>query len=49
MFIFKGLFTHPHVIQDVHVFLSLENLEKKLSYLRKIPGFFFHIVDFNGD
>ncbi len=50
MFNFQSLFTHPHVMQDVHVFLSFEHLENKLSYLRKtFLDFFFHIVDFNGD
>jgi len=35
-------FTHPHVIQDVHVFLS--SVEKKLRFLRKMFQDFRHIV-----
>jgi len=30
---FAGKFTHPHVIQDIHVFLS--SAEKKLRFLMK--------------
>ncbi len=44
MFHFQSLFTHPHVMQDVHVFLSFENFEKKLSYLRKTFLDFFSIL-----
>ncbi len=37
-------FAHPHVIQDVHVFLS--SVEKKLR-IEEIK-YFLHIGDFNG-
>ncbi len=30
-------FTHPHVLQDVHVFIS--SVEKKLRFLMKIVSF----------
>ncbi len=35
--------THPHAIQEVHVFLSLVT-----KLFLNITGFVFHIVDFNG-
>jgi len=38
---------HPHLIQDVHVFLS--SVEKKLRFLMKTFQDFFYIMDFNGD
>jgi len=40
-------FTHPHVIQDIHVFLSL--VENKLRFLMKTFKHFLHIMDFNGN
>ncbi len=40
------LFTHPHVIQDVYVFLS--SVENKLRFLIKTFQISIHIVNFNG-
>ncbi len=41
-----SLFTYPHVIQDVYVFLS--SVEKKLRFLINIPQIIIHIVYFDG-
>jgi len=38
----------PHVIQDVHVFLSLVK-KKKIRFLMKTFLDFLHIMDFNGN
>ncbi len=39
------IITHPHVIQDVHIFLSA--FKKMKVFDENIPGF-VHIVSFNG-
>ncbi len=40
------LITHPHVIQDVYVFVS--SVEKKWRFLMKTFQDLYHIVSFNG-